>query len=246
MIYNGEIPLGANQQPVCQVPAGNRKRQESACVTQPMDSSIPSASVASVLSVASMASVTSVQSVASVSSWASVEASASVFSVAWFSGVSAASAASVASVESAQQASLASIASANATPPPPPATPTSAAPPLPSTPATAAPEASCTAVANILNTKVAIWPNYITDNGAALETALKADCPGLRSWSVSPAQKSIALPGGGPSWESTKIFQFTLGVTHPAEIVCVKTAIVKAGGPTGSANCDFTPAITPP
>jgi hypothetical protein len=110
---------------------------------------------------------------------------------------------------------------------------------------TTTPEATCTAVANIANTAVTIWTNYITDSGNALKTKEIDGCPGLAGWTVFNEQKSFAAAGGA-AWVSSQSFQFTLQVTHPQELTCVQRAIVAAGGPTGTPQCSFAPAISPP
>jgi hypothetical protein len=92
---------------------------------------------------------------------------------------------------------------------------------------------------------VAIWTNFITDEGAILEFALKGDCLGLASWTVSIAQKHFSLPGGAPVWDSTQRVVFTLDVTTPAQITCESRAIVKARASAETVDCAFTAVITP-
>ena len=107
------------------------------------------------------------------------------------------------------------------------------------------PSATCTAVANLVDTQVAIWTNYITDGGYALENAETQDCPGLASWTVTNVVTAFT-GADGVTWFSNQLFQFTLQVTHPAALNCVVRAIIAAGGAASTSNCPFTPAIQPP
>jgi hypothetical protein len=109
VIYNNEIPLNSDKQPVCQVQPGIAPRQQSYCVPQPTDSPASSA--------ASAAYLKSVLSQASASMASSKSTAISAQVSAWIFITSALSAASVASAKS------------NPPPPPPPPTTRTQAPP---------------------------------------------------------------------------------------------------------------------
>jgi len=101
------------------------------------------------------------------------------------------------------------------------------------------------AIANILDTAVTLWTNYITDNGAALEAQESLKCPGLAGWSVTSVQTALTTPDGS-TWFANQIYQFTLEITHPQELICIKNAIIATGGPSNTVDCPFAPAISPP
>jgi hypothetical protein len=122
-------------------------------------------------------------------------------------------------------------------------------PPIPTgsvpLPTSAAPQVTCTAIANILDTAVTLWTNYVTDNGAALEAQESNDCPGLANWSVTNIQTAFTAPDGS-TWFANQMFQFTLAITHPQELICINKAIAASGGPSNTVDCPFAPAISPP
>ena len=79
------------------------------------------------------------------------------------------------------------VSSANGKPTPPLTPTTFASMPTFTPPTVPPPQATCTAVTSIKNTQVAVWTNFITDESATLEFALKGDCPELASRTVSIA-----------------------------------------------------------
>lgn len=109
------------------------------------------------------------------------------------------------------------------------------------------PEATCTAVGEIENVDIGIWTNYITDNGAALQNQANKKCLGahLSKWSVQDSSKSYTA-ADGTVWVSNQLYQFTLVVTHPQQILCLREAIVAAGGPNNTPECDFAPLLNQP
>lgn len=113
----------------------------------------------------------------------------------------------------------------------------------PTTPAT--PSATCSAIANIADTDVYIWTNYVTDNGFNLKIDETDDCPGLASWAVQSVSTSFT-DSSGHKWVANQEFTFNLQVTHPQVLVCVQRAIVAAGGPSNTPQCNFVAAINPP
>jgi len=119
-------------------------------------------------------------------------------------------------------------------------TPSTTTPPPP-------PEATCTAVSKIQNVEIGIWTNYVTDNGATLQDQANKKCLGahLSKWSVQDSSKSYTA-ADGTAWVSNQLFQFTLDITHPQQVACLKEAIVAAGGPSNTPKCDFAPLLNPP
>ena len=114
-------------------------------------------------------------------------------------------------------------------------------PPLPPPP----PQATCKAVANLANTEVGIWTNYITDNGAALLTAEMNGCPHVSGWTVQSNSATFTATGGA-KWTATQLFTFRFLPLRPAQVACVARAIKAAGGPANTGDCPFTAAISPP
>ena len=257
MIYNGEIPLGQNRQPVCAAPV-NGKRQASGqapvCQATPTSAQSAASNTASAASVASAQSVASVQSVASALSVASVQSVASFESIissqlssfaaqSSLASVKSASSAAQASLSAAQSASSATSSKASTTtsPPPPPPPPPTSTQSGPQT--TLTPQATCSAVAHVSTTDVNIWTNNNSDNGADLETQLKQFCVGFSGWSFTSSTTTFALPNGGPVWEASIELSFTLAITHPTELICVQTAIKNAIGPADNPPCVLTAAF---
>jgi hypothetical protein len=119
---------------------------------------------------------------------------------------------------------------------------TTAAPPPPPPPSSTAeaPQATCTAVAKLNSVDVAIWTNYITDNGSALEAAEKDSCAfGVTGWSVASISRDWTAPDG-TQWTANQDFQFSLtGVTHPTVLQCITRAIIRAGGPANTQDYPF-------
>lgn len=97
----------------------------------------------------------------------------------------------------------------------------------------AAPQVACTAIANIFGTAVTLWTNYVTDNGAALEAQESLKCPGLAGWSVTDVQAALTSLDGS-MWFENQIYQFTLEISHPQELICVTIDIIAARGPTNT------------
>ncbi|PMD28391.1 hypothetical protein NA56DRAFT_696164 [Hyaloscypha hepaticicola] len=111
-----------------------------------------------------------------------------------------------------------------------------------------APQATCTAVTKLNSVDVAIWANYITDDGAALEAAEKDTCPGVgvTNWSVTSISRVWTAPDG-TQWTANQEFQFSLTrVTHPTVLQCISKAIIKAGGPADTQDCPFTSGVGVP
>lgn len=128
--------------------------------------------------------------------------------------------------------------------PQPPSSPSSVGPPPPPPPSP--PEATCRAVANLANTNVGVWTDFITDDGAALQSDIKRICVGAQfsAWSVTTV--SVPFTRGRTTWTANRLFQFSLFVRAPAQVSCVQRAIVAAGGPSDTPACDFVAFLNPP
>lgn len=125
-------------------------------------------------------------------------------------------------------------------PPPPSSTPTPT-----STSTSTAPEATCSIQGNLDSEGVAIWTNYVTDEGVALQSALEKACGVL---GVSDFGYTISTnkytDSNGVAWQANADFRFTLGLARAAaELNCVNEAIENAGGDPNNPTCDFTPAL---
>jgi hypothetical protein len=236
VIWNGEVPELVGGGFACSIHPGFRKRQDPASVCGPSASPSPTLNTASIQSAQSVASVQSIASLASLSS-ASVASLESIASTA-LPGLTI--------PLTTQQTSFSP--SSIAAPSSPPST--TAAPPAPPPPSSTAeaPQATCTAITKLNSVDVAIWTNYITDDGAALEAAEKDTCPGVgvTNWSVTSISRVWTAPDG-TQWTANQEFQFSLTrVTHPTVLQCISKAIIKAGGPADTQDCPFTSGVGVP